>query len=82
MSHIKGGHSYSRVQIGPNVPDTVAPMSAPTFEVPKRKIVAVDHPCIVLNLENGLRSFGSKPNFQKVSRMRIYHRRCTNILIW
>ncbi|KAI3334973.1 RNA polymerase III transcription factor IIIC subunit-domain-containing protein [Ustulina deusta] len=66
MSHIKGGHSYSRVQIGPNVPDTVAPMSAPTFEVPKRKIVAVDHPCIVLNLENGLRSFGSKPNFQKL----------------
>ncbi|KAJ8126124.1 hypothetical protein O1611_g7514 [Lasiodiplodia mahajangana] len=41
-------------------------MSAPTFEVPNRKIVAVDHPCILLDLENGLRSFGPKPNFQKL----------------
>ncbi|KAI0196734.1 RNA polymerase III transcription factor IIIC subunit-domain-containing protein [Xylaria flabelliformis] len=41
-------------------------MSAPIFEVPERKIVAIDHPCILLNLDNGLRSFGPKPDFRKL----------------
>ncbi|KAI0969721.1 RNA polymerase III transcription factor IIIC subunit-domain-containing protein [Xylaria arbuscula] len=66
MSHIEGGRAYSGAQVGQGAPDTGAPISAPTFEVPERKIIAVDHPCIVVNLENGLRSFGPKPNFQKL----------------
>ncbi|KAJ2972562.1 hypothetical protein NUW58_g9160 [Xylaria curta] len=70
MSRVDGGRAYGRAQIRPHVSDTGVPMSAPTsaptFEVPDRKIVAVDHPCILLNLENGLRSFGPGPNFQKL----------------
>ncbi|KAI1310158.1 RNA polymerase III transcription factor IIIC subunit-domain-containing protein [Xylaria venustula] len=66
MSHIEGSRAYNEVHVGLGVSDTGAPMSAPTFEVPERKIIAVDHPCIVVNLENGLRSFGPKPNFQKL----------------
>ncbi|KAK5631167.1 hypothetical protein RRF57_006882 [Xylaria bambusicola] len=49
-----------------NIPDADASRSAPTFEVPERKVVAVDHPCIVVNLEKGLRSFGPRPNFRKL----------------
>ncbi|KAI1639734.1 RNA polymerase III transcription factor IIIC subunit-domain-containing protein [Biscogniauxia mediterranea] len=40
--------------------------TAPTFEVPERKIVAVEHPCILLNLDNGLKAFGPQPNFHKL----------------
>lgn len=71
MSRIEDNHTHDRVQVRPHVSDTGAPMSAPTFEVPKRKIIAVEHPCIVLNLENGLRSFGPRPDFHKVSHMLI-----------
>ncbi|KAH8166659.1 hypothetical protein CIB48_g1538 [Xylaria polymorpha] len=66
MSRIEDNHTHDRVQVRPHVSDTGAPMSAPTFEVPKRKIIAVEHPCIVLNLENGLRSFGPRPDFHKL----------------
>ncbi|KAI1266705.1 hypothetical protein F5Y18DRAFT_382344 [Xylariaceae sp. FL1019] len=40
--------------------------SAPVYDVPSRKIVAIEHPCIVMNLDNGLQSFGSRPNFRKL----------------
>ncbi|KAI0456774.1 RNA polymerase III transcription factor IIIC subunit-domain-containing protein [Xylaria acuta] len=66
MSDVEDGHTYDGTQVRPHVSDTGAPMRAPTFEVPERKIIAVDHPCILLNLENGLRSFGPKPDFQKL----------------
>ncbi|KAI0537768.1 RNA polymerase III transcription factor IIIC subunit-domain-containing protein [Xylaria digitata] len=66
MSHVEGGRTYDRAQSSPHTLDTGAQMSAPIFQVPERKIVAVDHPCIVINLDNGLRSFGPKPNFQKL----------------
>ncbi|GAP92722.1 putative transcription factor tau subunit sfc1 [Rosellinia necatrix] len=66
MSHLQGGQIYSRPQTRLHVTDTNAPRNAPVFEVPERKIVAIDHPCTLLNLEKGLRSFGPKPNFQKL----------------
>ncbi|KAI1129477.1 hypothetical protein F5Y10DRAFT_264157 [Nemania abortiva] len=66
MSHRQGDRAYDRGEVRPQVSNISAATSAPTFEVPNRKIVAVDHPCILLNLENGLRSFGPKPNFQKL----------------
>ncbi|CAJ2508261.1 Uu.00g094470.m01.CDS01 [Anthostomella pinea] len=40
--------------------------SAPIFEVPERKIVAVEHPCILRNLDNGLNAFGPDPNFRRL----------------
>ncbi|KAI1135230.1 hypothetical protein F5Y05DRAFT_186284 [Hypoxylon sp. FL0543] len=42
------------------------PSGAPSFEVPQRKIVAIEHPCVVLNLDKGLSTFGQDPDFQKL----------------
>ncbi|KAI0834139.1 hypothetical protein F5Y06DRAFT_289951 [Hypoxylon sp. FL0890] len=42
------------------------PTGAPSFEVPQRKIVAIEHPCVVLNLDKGLATFGQDPDFQKL----------------
>ncbi|KAI0397331.1 hypothetical protein F5Y17DRAFT_416121 [Xylariaceae sp. FL0594] len=62
MDQVKGnGWSGSH---GPGSHTTT--ISAPTLEVPERKIVAVDHPCRLLNLDNGLKSFGPKPELQKL----------------
>ncbi|KAI0552240.1 hypothetical protein F4679DRAFT_103758 [Xylaria curta] len=66
MSHSEDIHTHDRTQIMPHGLDAGARMSAPIFEVPERKIVAIDHPCILLHLENGLRSFGPKPDFRKL----------------
>lgn len=40
--------------------------TAPVFEVPSRNVVAIEHPGLVLNLDNGLRTFGPEPNFASV----------------
>ncbi|KAI1500975.1 RNA polymerase III transcription factor IIIC subunit-domain-containing protein [Biscogniauxia marginata] len=53
-----GGHGNSSP-----TPDANGQPTAPTFEVPERRIVSVEHPCILLNLDNGLRSFGPQPDF-------------------
>ncbi|KAI1180835.1 hypothetical protein F4777DRAFT_527164 [Nemania sp. FL0916] len=55
MNHTQDGQTHNGAQT-----------SAPVLDVPERKIVAVDHPCILLSLENGLRSFGPEPNFKKL----------------
>ncbi|KAI2471911.1 hypothetical protein F4781DRAFT_63278 [Annulohypoxylon bovei var. microspora] len=39
---------------------------APIFDVPQRKIVAIEHPCILINLDKGLSTFGVDPDFQKL----------------
>ncbi|KAI1771854.1 hypothetical protein F4818DRAFT_192179 [Hypoxylon cercidicola] len=39
---------------------------APVFDVPDRKIVAIEHPCVVMNLDKGLSTFGPEPDFQKL----------------
>ncbi|KAI0845549.1 RNA polymerase III transcription factor IIIC subunit-domain-containing protein [Daldinia vernicosa] len=39
---------------------------APIFEVPPRKIAAIEHPCVILNLDKGLATFGPDPDFQKL----------------
>lgn len=39
---------------------------APIFDVPDRKMVAIEHPCVVINLDKGLATFGPEPDFQKV----------------
>jgi hypothetical protein len=68
MSQVNGDEStYKGVRPSSHSSDSRIATSVPTLEVPERKIVAVDHPCMLLNLENGLKSFGPKPEFQKVS---------------
>ncbi|KAI1800565.1 RNA polymerase III transcription factor IIIC subunit-domain-containing protein [Daldinia bambusicola] len=39
---------------------------APIYEVPRREIIAIEHPSVILNLDKGLATFGSDPNFQKL----------------
>lgn len=40
--------------------------SAPIYTIPPREIVAVEHPLIVKNLENGIKTFGRQPQWNKV----------------
>jgi hypothetical protein len=41
--------------------------SAPAFAVPMREIVALEHPMIVKNIDNGLKTLGSGVPLQQVS---------------
>ena len=47
-------------------PEGVADV-APVFDLPSRKVVAIEHPCVVLNLDKGLDVFGPSPEFHTVS---------------
>lgn len=40
--------------------------SAPVYDIAPRNVVAVEHPMIVKNLDNGLRTFGNGPAFKRV----------------
>ncbi|KAF3021036.1 tau 95 subunit of transcription factor TFIIIC [Neopestalotiopsis sp. 37M] len=42
------------------------PNAAPYFEAAPLKIVAVEHPCVVKNTDNGLKTFGRNPNFERL----------------
>ncbi|KAI1391362.1 RNA polymerase III transcription factor IIIC subunit-domain-containing protein [Hypoxylon trugodes] len=46
--------------------DADEPAGAPIYEVPQRKIVAIEHPCVLLNLDKGLATFGQDPDFHKL----------------
>lgn len=39
---------------------------APTFTVPERDIVAVEHPMVVKNVDNALKTFGKAWPFKEV----------------
>jgi hypothetical protein len=41
--------------------------TAPAYKVPPRKVVAVEHPLVIKNLENGLKTFGKNKPFERVS---------------
>jgi general transcription factor 3C polypeptide 5 (transcription factor C subunit 1) len=40
---------------------------APTYEVALREVIAVEHPAIIKNLDNALKSFGRNNPFERVS---------------
>lgn len=44
---------------------------APAFKIPSRTIAAVEHPFLVKNLDKGIETFGSNPQFQSVCRWRL-----------
>jgi hypothetical protein len=44
--------------------------AAPVFKVPEREIIAVEHPMIVQNIDNGIKTFGNNHPFQRVSLSR------------
>lgn len=39
---------------------------APSFKIPSRTISAVEHPCMIKNLDKGVDTFGPNPQFQSV----------------
>jgi hypothetical protein len=41
--------------------------SAPSFRIPPREIVAVEHPMIIKNIDNGLKTFGTGVPLVQVS---------------
>lgn len=45
--------------------------AAPSYRVPKRKIVAVEHPMIIKNIDNGLKTFGPATSFAEVYAIHI-----------
>jgi general transcription factor 3C polypeptide 5 (transcription factor C subunit 1) len=40
---------------------------APEFEVGSREVIAVEHPAIIQNLDNGIKTFGTNQPFERVS---------------
>lgn len=40
---------------------------APVFEVPDREVVAVEHPMIIHNVDNAIKTFGTNRPFLRVS---------------
>jgi hypothetical protein len=42
--------------------------SAPVYKIDKREIVAVEHPMIIKNIDNGLKTFGRGAPLSHVSR--------------
>ncbi len=41
--------------------------AAPTYLIPPRQIVAVEHPMIIENIDIGLKTFGKEKPFARVS---------------
>ncbi|KUJ06699.1 uncharacterized protein LY89DRAFT_632534 [Mollisia scopiformis] len=46
--------------------DEVVSNSAPTLRVPAKQIIAVEHPMIVQNLDNGIKTFGRNHPFERI----------------
>lgn len=42
------------------------PTAAATYEIPFRKVVAVEHPMIIKNLDNGIKTFGTNHPFERI----------------
>ncbi|KAK9414391.1 putative Transcription factor tau subunit sfc1 [Seiridium unicorne] len=42
------------------------PNAAPYFEAPPQKIVAVEHPCVIKDIDKGMRTLGRDPNLQRL----------------
>lgn len=50
------------------------PSAAPVFKVAPREVFAVEHPMIVMNLDKGLKTFGTNGPFKRVSSAFIFER--------
>jgi general transcription factor 3C polypeptide 5 (transcription factor C subunit 1) len=43
------------------------PSTAPFYIVPHERVVSIEHPCIVRNFDNGIKSLGGEPQMKHVS---------------
>ena len=51
-------------------PDDMEAADSPTsrfYVVPQERVVSIEHPCIVRNFENGVKSLGGEPQMKHVS---------------
>jgi hypothetical protein len=51
------------------------PEPAPEFELGTREVFAVEHPAIIQNLDNGIKTFGKNNPFERVSPLAILRSR-------
>jgi len=50
---------------------------APSYVVPQREIVAVEHPMIVKNIDNGLKTFGTAIPLKQVGTAKTFEGNCS-----
>ena len=51
-------------------PDDMEAADSPTsrfYVVPQERVVSIEHPCIVRNFDNGVKSLGGEPQMKHVS---------------
>ena len=51
-------------------PDSMEATDSPTsrfYVVPQERVVSIEHPCIVRNFDNGVKSLGGEPQMKHVS---------------
>jgi hypothetical protein len=52
-------------------PDTMESVdsttTAPFYAVPQERVISIEHPCIVRNFDNGVKSLGGEPQMKHVS---------------
>lgn len=48
-------------------PGGMEPSTAPIYNVPQERVVSIEHPCIVRNFDNGIKSLGGEPQMKHVS---------------
>ncbi|KAH8805962.1 RNA polymerase III transcription factor IIIC subunit-domain-containing protein [Xylogone sp. PMI_703] len=44
----------------------MAPSTVPAYTVKSREVVAVEHPMVIKNIDNGLKTFGRTPNLREI----------------
>lgn len=47
--------------------DSAESNTAPFYTVPQERVVSIEHPCIVRNFDNGVKSLGGEPQMKHVS---------------
>lgn len=47
--------------------DSTTNTTAPIHTVPQERVVSIEHPCIVRNFDNGIKSLGGEPQMKHVS---------------
>jgi hypothetical protein len=48
-------------------PTTKYEKVAPYYDIPEKKILAIEHPMVVKNIDNAIKTFGRVPPFKRVS---------------
>lgn len=50
----------------PGATESSRPGVAPTYEVPQQRVVGIEHPCVIQNFDNAVKSLGGEPQIKHV----------------